>query len=342
MPLHFPGLDYDFLRYMGVRPEVMRQIQGFYLPQFASCRRVFDLGCGDGDFLALLIERGIEGIGVDSDEKAFAAAQALGLPVIQQDVFTFLHQQESACVDGIFCAHLVEHLPYPKVIELVQESFRVLRPGGRIILATPNVRSLFSHLEMFYMHFGHVSFYHPKLLCFFLQHAGFQQCEEGENPNTGSPLLPEVRAFLERYDAQAMTFIPAPMPPSSPEQRLPSSPPIHYLREIPRQGKSLLRLASYYLKRALTHWLVQPLTDDLVQQINQNFDERQQQILNTQAEMRRELLQQQSWHYQQLTALLQQTQQVQMEQFGAFARALQSLNGAFECYATAIKPVDPS
>ena len=82
-PANFPGLDYDFLRYMGVRPEIMRQIQGFYLPYFADCRRVIDLGCGDGDFLALLLEKGIEAVGVDSDEKAFTAGKQKGLPIIQ-------------------------------------------------------------------------------------------------------------------------------------------------------------------------------------------------------------------------------------------------------------------
>jgi SAM-dependent methyltransferase len=276
----FPGLDYDFLRYMGVRPETMRQIQSYYLPYFADCRRVIDLGCGDGDFLAILLAQGIEAVGVDADEKTFAAGQKNALPIVRQDVFTFLHEQPQASADGIFCAHLVEHLPYPKVIELVQQSFRVLRPGGRIILATPNVRSLYSHLEMFYMHFGHISFYHPKLLCFFLEHAGFYQCEEGENPTTGSPLLPEVHALL----------LPAAAPPPT--------PPLAYRREIPPQGNGMWRMASYRLKRALTRWLVQPLTDDLAQQVATS----------------------------------------QAQQVAALARSLQSLNGAFECYVTAVKP----
>lgn len=305
-PANFPGLDYDFLRYMGVRPEIMRQIQGFYLPYFADCRRVIDLGCGDGDFLALLLDQGIDVVGVDSDEKAFEAGQENGLPIVRQDVFTFLHEQREASVDGIFCAHLVEHLPYPKVIELIQQSFRVLRPGGRIILATPNVRSLYSHLEMFYMHFGHISFYHPKLLCFFLEHEGFRQSEEGENSTTGSPLLSEVRPFLQQAETTPTTFTSAPSP---------TPPLLHYRREIPPQGDGVLRMASYRLKRALTRWLVQPLMDDLEHQVA---------TLQTQ-------------QFQQIAALAQM-QQTQFNQLAALARSLQSLNGAFECYATAVKP----
>lgn len=301
-PTNFPGLDYDFLRYMGVRPEVMRQIQRFYLPYFADCRRVIDLGCGDGDFLALLLEKGIEAVGVDSDEKTLEAGQKNGLPIVKQDVFAFLHEQPAASVDGIFCAHLVEHLPYPKVIELIQQSFRVLRPGGRIILATPNVRSLYSHLEMFYMHFGHISFYHPKLLCFFLEHEGFRQSEEGENSTTGSPLMPAVRAFLHQAKTAPTTATATP-------------PHLHYRREIPAQGAGVFSQVSYRLKRALTRWLVQPLTDDLARQVA---------TLQTQ-------------QFQQL-ATLAQIQQTQFNQMTTLAESLQSLNGAFECYATAIKP----
>lgn len=322
-PADFAGLDYDFLRYMGVRPEIMRQIQGFYLPYFADCHRVIDLGCGDGDFLALLLEQGIDAIGVDSDEKTFEAGQKNGLPIVRQDVFAFLHEQETASADGIFCAHLVEHLPYPKVIELIQQSFRVLRSGGRIILATPNARSLFSHLEMFYMHFGHVSFYHPKLLCFFLEHEGFRQSEEGENSTTGSPLLPEVRSFLHLAETMPALFtLPAAL--FGPEAvHPPTLPPLQYRREIPAQGKGLLSTISYRLKRTLTRWLVQPLTDDLAHQV---------------AALQTQQLQPQLQQQQQQLAALAQMQQAHFNQLTALTRSLQSLNGAFECYATAVKP----
>jgi hypothetical protein len=61
------GLDYDFLRYMEVRPEVQRKIQEYYLPVFEQCGKVIDLGCGDGDFVKLLLDHDIQAVGVDSD-----------------------------------------------------------------------------------------------------------------------------------------------------------------------------------------------------------------------------------------------------------------------------------
>lgn len=257
-PQDLAGLDFDFLRYMGVRPEVQRRIQSFYLPHFEQCHTVLDLGCGDGDFVKLLLDHGIHAIGVDSDAKAHAAASAQDLPIVQDDVFHYLHTHAPDSVDGIFCAHLVEHLTYERVVELTQLAFDVLKPGGVILLATPDVRSLFSHLEMFYLHFGHVSFYHPRLLCFFLDHAGFADAEYGMNPETASPLMPELHPLTEA--------------------RGPSQTTVVYRPEIPLQGNSLLHRASYALKRRLTRWLVQPLLDDLTQSVNVELARTREQV----------------------------------------------------------------
>jgi len=166
------GIDFWFLRHIGVEPETQRRIQGFYQRWFAECERVVDLACGDGDFLGLLREQGIEVLGVDSDPECCTAARARGVNATCQDVFDFLHAANESSYDGIFSAHLVEHLPYERVIELFRLAWRALKPGGVIVVTTPNVRGLYTHLESFYLHFGHVSFYHPELLCFFLKQSG--------------------------------------------------------------------------------------------------------------------------------------------------------------------------
>jgi SAM-dependent methyltransferase len=255
------GLDHAFLRYIGVVSENQQQIQSFYLPFFSACRQVLDLGCGDGDFVQLLQDRGIEAWGVDSDPLTVATALNRGRRVVQGDVFSYLHDADASSVDGIFCAHLVEHLPYDRVVELIAESFRVLRPGGRLVLATPDVRTLFSHLEMFYLHFGHVSFYHPRLLCFFLDHARFQDVEYGVNPTTSSPMMPGLRAGPKTGQA-------------SWARRGPDGVPLRVLREIPQQGKGLGRALSYRIKRKLAQWLVLPFVDQLAD----NMAELQQDI----------------------------------------------------------------
>lgn len=186
-------LDYRFLRYIGVTREGQRRIQAFYLPFFEDCHRVVDLGCGEGHFVEMLAERGLEAVGVDRDEECCREASQRGIKVVCQDVFDYLRVMEEGAVDGIFSSHLVEHLPYQEVLELLSLCYQALAPGGAIVLTTPNVRGLFSHLEMFYMHFGHVTFYHPNLLCFLLQYRGFSNPVAGENPSLASPLLGDFR-----------------------------------------------------------------------------------------------------------------------------------------------------
>ncbi|MBN1579133.1 MAG: class I SAM-dependent methyltransferase [Anaerolineae bacterium] len=175
------GLDAAFLQYIGYDTELQKVHQRFYVPFFADCQRVVDLGCGYGDFVELLVEQGIGAIGVDADSVACQAAQARDLVVVNQDVFEYLSGLPAESVDGVFAAHLVEHLAFEQVLELIRSAYRVLKPGGVIVLATPDPRSLYAHLDMFYLHFGHVTFYHPRLLCFFLEYAGLDRPEFGNN-----------------------------------------------------------------------------------------------------------------------------------------------------------------
>lgn len=249
-----PGLDYDFLHYIGRDPAGLRRIQGFYLPFFAGREQVVDLGCGDGDFVTMLREQGIDAFGVDADAKVASAARDAGIPVIHQDVFDYLATAPDASVDGIFCAHLVEHLPYTSVLDLAGQAYRILRPGGRIVVVTPDVRSLYAHLENFYLHFGHVSFYHPRLLCFLFGQAGFTQAEFGANPKTQSPWMPQVREMARR---------------PRPDPQTPGL--LFYRREIPPQGESPLQRLSYRLKRRLARWLVLPFTDSLATTLYDRF-----------------------------------------------------------------------
>lgn len=315
-----PGLDYDFMRYMGVEPEAQRQIQSHYLPYFADCQRVLDLGCGDGDFMRLLAERNVDVLGVDSDAKPLQSLREQGLTVVESDVFDYLENAAEQSFDGIFCAHLVEHLPHDLTYKLVQQAWRLLRPGGVLVLATPDVRSLFSHLEMFYLHFGHISFYHPRLLCFFMEHAGFVDPLFEVNPETASPLLPGVNRVAEQMR-------PAQIHPyATPDYSLDGL--LQYAQEIPFQGGGPLGRLSHAIKRRLTRWLVQPL---IYQYAAQNRQVMQQAVDYVTANMRNyttHLSNEVSPHLNELRGDIH-----------TLATEMRSLNTPFECYALAYKPV---
>ena len=124
-------------------------------------------------------------------------ARTHAIPVVQDNVIDHLRTIEPGALDAIFSAHLVEHLPYEVVLELIELSFRALRPGGRLLLATPNPRALVSHLEMYTMHFGHVAMYHPNLLAFFMRYAGFAARRPAEK--TQLQMRRMLRGFLRWF-----------------------------------------------------------------------------------------------------------------------------------------------
>jgi SAM-dependent methyltransferase len=191
------GLDYAFLQHMGHDSAQQKVHQRMYLAFFEGCSRVIDLGCGNGEFVEMLGERGIDAVGVDADPEMVRHMRERGTPVVERDVMAYMADLPALSIDGVFAAHLVEHLPYRAVLQLARDAYRALRPGGVIVLVAPDPRSLYAHLEMFYRHFGHVGFYDPRLLCFFLEQGGFVATEYGSNASPvhpASPLLglPEI------------------------------------------------------------------------------------------------------------------------------------------------------
>ncbi len=63
------GLDYEFYKFNKVNYEDQRVVYSRYLPLLDECAFMLDLGCGRGDFQALMAERGKVCFGVDSDPK---------------------------------------------------------------------------------------------------------------------------------------------------------------------------------------------------------------------------------------------------------------------------------
>lgn len=253
MPSH-PDLDYRFLRYIGASIDGEAAMHACYVPMLADRSRVLDLGCGLGGFVKLLLAAGVDAYGVDSDAGCIEEARSHQIPVVEADIIEHLRTLEPASLDAIFSGHVVEHMPYGVVLETIELAYRALKPGGRLLLATPNPRALVSHLELYSMHFGHVAMYHPKLLAFFMQYAGFSTTTMGENPNTmaihiagDSPL-----AISQWHDA------PAPLQSLAPavEQVLPK--PSNWMRKL-----------AWHIKMPLVRWLVQPYYDQMGREVAQ-------------------------------------------------------------------------
>lgn len=132
-----------------------------------------DLGCGRGEWLELLAEHGIEVTGVDLDEGMLAACRERGLMVKQADALETIRSLPADSLSLITAFHVVEHLPFDDVRSIVSESLRVLKPGGLLILETPNPENLEVGTSSFYLDPSHHFPIPPLLLSFAVEHAGF-------------------------------------------------------------------------------------------------------------------------------------------------------------------------
>jgi SAM-dependent methyltransferase len=166
--------------FAGVEASV-RAYQRRYVEVFAPGARVLDVGCGEGVFLALLKDAGRVGIGVDRSPADIARARARGLEVVEQDALAFIAEHRES-FDGVFCAHLIEHLTPSDAVELIEGFRAALKPGGRLVLITPEVRDLEVLTERFWLDLTHVRPYPQALLNALLPALGFDVIESGNDP----------------------------------------------------------------------------------------------------------------------------------------------------------------
>jgi O-antigen chain-terminating methyltransferase len=137
--------------------------------------KTFDLGCGRGEWLELMVEAGFEPMGVDLDADMLEACRERGLPVEQGDAIAYLAALESDSHALISAFHVVEHVSFEQLGEIVREALRVLKPGGLLILETPNPENISVATTNFYMDPSHQKPIPPLLLSFVAEHAGFDR-----------------------------------------------------------------------------------------------------------------------------------------------------------------------
>ncbi len=109
-----------------------------HLPAPAGAARVLDVGCGSGVLLARMQSLGWQVEGVEVDPDGVKAARARGVPVrlgmLEKQGFPDNH------FDAVHSAHVIEHVYDP--LSLLRECHRILKPGGTLVILTPNIASI--------------------------------------------------------------------------------------------------------------------------------------------------------------------------------------------------------
>ncbi len=152
--------------------EYVKAGQQIYIPHFAGCHHVLDIGCGRGEFLETMRSAGTNARGIDLSAESVALCRSKGLDAEVADLFGYLGNLPESSLDGIFCSQVVEHLPAERLPEMIRLCASRLERGGVIAIETPNPECLAIFATHFYLDPTHVRPVPSALLAFYMEECG--------------------------------------------------------------------------------------------------------------------------------------------------------------------------
>jgi SAM-dependent methyltransferase len=163
-------------RFRGSTDDITKRVSE-YLPFFQDSSDVLDIGCGRGEFLALLRGQGVRAKGIDINGSMVDVCRQQGLDATEADALAYLRAQPDNSLGGLFAAQVVEHLEPRYLTGLLDVAFDKLRPGAPIILETINPACWFAFFESYIRDITHVRPIHPDTLTYLLVASGFQHVD---------------------------------------------------------------------------------------------------------------------------------------------------------------------
>ena len=189
----FATLYADFTdRFRGSAEEVTAKLVG-YLPDVRRLVRgtgsgVVDVGSGRGEWLALLRDVDVPASGVDANPAFVEAGRVRGLDIVHGDAVAHLLGVPPNSVDLVTAFHLIEHLDVETLLALLEAARTALRPGGCVLLETPNPTNLRMAACDFYNDPTHRSPLPPALTAYLVEASGFGEVEVRPLHPNRSPL----------------------------------------------------------------------------------------------------------------------------------------------------------
>ncbi|MGA3244260.1 MAG: class I SAM-dependent methyltransferase [Bacteroidota bacterium] len=136
----------SYIKQFSERPQYLSERLYFERFHGASKGPILEIGCSVGHHTQFGADRKI---GIDYDLDALKIARGKGFTVAQVDVQPGLPFKD-ASFTSIDCQHVIEHVENP--LFLMKECLRVLKPGGRAVVVTPNVRAVGFEFYIDYTH----------------------------------------------------------------------------------------------------------------------------------------------------------------------------------------------
>jgi len=172
-------------------PIVIRARQHQYVPYVQNVvtqsTPLLDIGCGRGEWLNILKDSNIPATGIDTNAASVQECSAQGLNVLHADAITYLSNIKEKSLGAITLFQVLEHLPFPTMVQLLRLALRALVPGGVLIAEVPNSETLSVGASTFWIDPTHERPLFPGLLEFLATEVGYTSVEGVYS----SPLAPE-------------------------------------------------------------------------------------------------------------------------------------------------------
>jgi 2-polyprenyl-3-methyl-5-hydroxy-6-metoxy-1,4-benzoquinol methylase len=200
-------------RFRGSQHEIRTRVED-YVPILAHAADVVDIGCGRGELLALLKERGISARGVDSNAAMVELCRARGLNVDQGDGLSYLQRQSDDSIGGMTAIQVVEHFAPAYLVSFLETAFHKMRPGAPLLLETINPACWMAFFETYLRDLTHRQPLHPDTLAHLVQSCGFTNVDvqyrapvadadrlDKVQPSMGTPAAETARPLTELAQA---------------------------------------------------------------------------------------------------------------------------------------------
>ncbi len=156
--------------------------------------RLLDIGCGYGFFLKKMVQRGwaVEGIEVSRPGREYARKK-LGLSIHSKPLEDMAFPKE--CIDVVTLFYVIEHVHDPEMV--LQEVYRILKPGGMVLLRWPHSTPVVKILGPFAKRFDiyhtpfHLYDFNPGAMQKLLEKSGFSDVQN----MIGGFTLPKKRFY---------------------------------------------------------------------------------------------------------------------------------------------------
>ena len=169
-------------QFRGSRDEIKARLR-VYLPLITNVgigteqTPILDVGCGRGEWLELLREKGLQASGIDSNRMQITQCRELGLRVEEAELLAYLRGLPDSSLGAVTGFHIVEHLPIDTLVAFLDETVRVVKPGGAVIFETPNPQNVLVGSCNFYFDPTHRNPLPSPVLQFLLESRGFQRVQ---------------------------------------------------------------------------------------------------------------------------------------------------------------------